>query len=664
MQAPAFDKIKDADFKPAIIEGIRQKREEIEAIANNPADPTVENTLRAMENAGQMLSRVNNVFILLSASNTSSELQKTDAETAPLLAALSDAIYLNTKLFKRVKAVYDKRTSLKNAESRRLAQYYYQNFVMAGANLSETDKKKLTELNMEIATLNKKFGKQLLAATRAGGLLVNNKDELAGLNDGEIAAAAQSAKAAGQQGKWLIALQNNTQQPYLKVLTNRAVRQRLFEASWTRAEKGDENDTRATIARIAAIRAQKARLLGFSNFSAWKLQNQMAKTPATVENFLKDMTPATIAKAKEESAIIQKLINEQKGGFEVQPWDWTFYAEQVRKAKFDLDESQVKPYLEAWTVLEKGVFYSANLLYGITFKERRDLPVYHPEVRVYDVFDKDGSRMALFYCDYFKRDNKRGGAWTDFIIAPSKLKGTKPVVYNVANFAHPATEQPALLTFDEVRTMFHEFGHTIHSIFLETLTGDFQRDFVEFPSQFNEHWALDPKVLKNYAIHYQTKQAMPQTLVDKIKNAGKFNQAYSTAERLAADYLDLQWHKLSVDEPTVTDVDKFEQEALHKNGVDLPQVPPRYRSTYFNHIWNSGYESCYYSYMWTSMLENDAFYWFKEHGGLTRQNGQRFRDMVLTRSTRIPLDKLFRDFRGKDPSVTPMMIESGLMKKL
>lgn len=465
MQAPAFDKIKDSDFKPAIEEGIRLQRAEIESIANNPAAPTFENTLVAMEKSGQLLGRVNKVFNVLTGANTNAELQKTEAETAPLLAAVSDAIYLNTKLFKRVEAVYKKRAQLKSAEARRLIEVYYENFVIAGAGLSEADKEKMRALNQEEATLRNKFGRQLLAATRAGALVVSDKAELAGLTDAEMQAAAQAAKTAGKEGKWLITLQNTTQQPYLQSLTNRAVRQKLFEASWTRTEKGDDNDTRPTIVRLAQIRAQKAKLLGFPTFSAWKLQNQMARTTANVEKFLNDMAPATIAKAKEETADIQKLIDEQQGGFKVQPWDWDFYAEQVRKAKFDLDENQVKPYLEAGTVLEKGVFYAANLLYGLTFKERKDLPVYHPEVRVFDVFDKDGSQIALFYCDYFKRENKRGGAWMSNMVGQSKLMATKPVIYNVANFAHPAPGQPELLTFDEVRTMFHEFGHALHGIF-------------------------------------------------------------------------------------------------------------------------------------------------------------------------------------------------------
>lgn len=663
-QAPAFDKIQNSDFKPAIEEGIRQRAAEIEKIANNTAAPTFDNTLVALEKSGRLLNRVGQVLNVLTGANTNPELQKLEAEEAPKLAANSDALYLNTKLFKRVEAIYLKRNQLKlDAESKRLVEVYYQNFVLAGARLSEADKESLKKLNQEEASLRTQFSRQLLAGTRAGALVVDDPGLLAGFSESELSLAA---KSAGAPGKWSIPLQNTTQQPALQSLTKRDTRQKLFEASWTRTEKGDANDTRATIVRIAQIRAQKAKLMGFKNYAEWKLQNQMAKTPEAVDQFLARVGPPTIAKAKEEAADIQAVIDQQNGGFKLQPWDWELYAEQVRKAKYDLDESQVKPYLEIDNVLRNGVFYAANLLYGLTFKERKDLPVWEPTVRVFDVFDKDGSQLAIFYCDYFKRDNKRGGAWMSNIVGQSTLLGTKPVVYNVANLTPPAPGQPALLTFEEVRTMFHEFGHALHGMFASqkypTLSGTgTARDFVEFPSQFNEHWALDPKVLNHYAVHYQTHQPMPQELVTKIKKAATFNQGYSTTELLAADYLDMQWHTLSAD-ATVPDVDKFEADALHKTGVDLPQVPPRYRSSYFAHIWGSGYAAGYYAYMWTSMLENDAYSWFVEHGGITRQNGQRFRDMILSRGNTVELGTLFRNFRGHDPDINPMLRNRGLIK--
>jgi peptidyl-dipeptidase Dcp len=668
LQAPQFDKIKNSDFKPAMEEGMKQQSAEVEKIANNAAAPTFANTLVAMEKSGQLLKRVDQTLNVLTGANTNPELQKVEAEEAPKLAANTDGIYLNTKLFKRVETIYNKRDQLKlDPESKRLVEYYYQNFTLAGARLSEADKATLRKLNQEEATLRSKFNNQLLAGTRAGALIVDDKSELAGLSDGALAAAAQSAKVNGHEGKWAIPLQNTTQQPQLQSLTNRATREKLFMQSWNRNEKGDANDTRATITRIAEIRSEKAKLLGFDNYAAWKLQNQMAKTPAAVEDFLSKIIASTTEKAKKEAADNQQVIDAQNGGFQLQAWDWNFYAEQVRKAKYDLDDSEVKPYLEIDNVLKNGVFYAANLLYGITFKERKDLPVWQPDVRVFDVFDKDGKQLALFYCDYFKRDNKRGGAWMSNMVGQSYLLGTKPVIYNVANLTPPAPGQPALLSFEEVRTMFHEFGHALHGMFASqkypAISGTATaRDFVEFPSQFNEHWAMDPKVLKNYALHYKTGQPMPQSLVDKINKAGKFNQGYSTTELLAADYLDLAWHTLPAG-TKITDVDKFEADALRKAGVDLPQVPPRYRSTYFSHIWGSGYAAGYYAYMWTSMLENDAFAWFTAHGGLTRANGQRFRDMVLSRGNTEDLGKMFKDFTGHNPAIEPMLEYRGLVSK-
>lgn len=664
MHAPAFDKIRNSDFKPAMEEGIRQQQREMRAIANNPAAATFENTLVAMEKSGRLLDRVSAVLNVLTGAYTNPELQRVQQDMAPQLAASSDAIYLDSKLFKRVAAIYNNRSKLKDAESKRLAEYYYENFVRAGAKLSESDKAQMKKLNSEEATLRTKFGNQLLAATKAGGVVLNDKSELAGLSEAAIASAAQNAKAAGMEGKYLITLQNTTQQPELQSLTNRATRQKLYEASINRTEKNDANDTRATIARIAQIRAQKATLLGFKTYSAWKLQNQMAKTPETVESFLGKLTPAATARAKQEAAEIQTMIDQQNGGFKLEPWDWNFYSEQVRKAKYAIDESQIKPYLEINTVLEKGVFYAANLLYGLTFKERKDLPVYQEDVRVFDVFDKDGKQLALFYADYFKRDNKRGGAWMSNMVGQSKLLGTKPVIYNVCNFTKPAPGQPALISSSDMTTMFHEFGHALHGMFASqqypSLSGTATaRDFVEFPSQFNEHWSMDPKVLNNYARHYKTGEAMPQELIEKIKKASTFNEGYAFTEVLAAHNLDLQWHSLPANAP-LQDVDKFEVDALHKTGLDLPQVPPRYRSSYFNHIWNSGYSAGYYAYSWTEMLAHDAYSWFEEHGGLTRENGQRFRDMVLSRGNTIELGKMYRDFRGHDPEIKPLLKVRGL----
>ena len=666
-QTADFSKIKNSDFKPALLEGMKQQLAEINKIADNNDSATFENTFVAMEKSGALLRRVNGVFALLSAANTNPDLQKISEEMAPKLASNNDAIFLNTKLFKRVEAIYNKRTTLNlDKESNRLVEYYYLKFVLSGAKLNDADKESLKNLNKEEASLNAKYTNQLLAAAKAGALVVADKTELAGLSDGELAAAAEAAKTNKMEGKWMIPLQNTTQQPALQSLTNRATRQKLFEASWTRAEKNDSNDTRPTIARIAEIRSQKAKLLGYANFASWQLQDQMAKTPEAVEQFLLKLVPAATAKATAEAADIQKVIDQQKGGFKLEPWDWDIYAEQVRKAKYDLDESQVKPYFEIYNVLQNGIFYAANQLYGITFKERKDLPVYNKDVRVFEVFDKDSTSMALFYCDYYKRENKNGGAWMDNLVAQSKLLGTKPVIYNICNFTKPADGQPALISFSDVTTMFHEFGHGLHGLFADqqypSLSGTATaRDFVEFPSQFNEHWAMEPSVFKHYATHYKTGELMPQQLVDKIKKAATFNQGYALTELLAAADLDMQWHKIPAGSPK-QDVDKFEAQALKDTHLDLPQVPTRYRSSYFLHIWSNGYAAGYYAYLWTEMLDDDAYAWFKEHGGMTRENGQRFRDMILSRGNTEDLAEMFRKFRGSDPNIQPMLENRGLVK--
>ncbi len=665
-QAPDFNNIKNSDFKPAIEEGMKQQLAEIQKIADNTEAPTFENTLVAMEKSGQLLRRVSGVFGALTSANTNPELQKLQEEEAPKLAATNDAIFLNSKLFKRVEAIYNQRAQLKlDQESNRLVEYYYQKFELAGAKLSDTDKDQLKKYNQEEASLSAKFTNQLLAAAKAGALVVSDKAELAGLSDDAITAAAKDAKAANMDGKYLISLQNTTQQPDLQSLSVRATRQKLFEASWNRAEHNDSNDTRATISRIAEIRAKKAKLIGFPNFAALQLQDQMAKTPETVEAFLSKLVPAATAKAKAEAADIQAVIDQQKGGFKLQPWDWNFYSEQVRKARYDLNEAEIKPYFEVFNVLQNGVFYAANKLYGLTFKERKDIPVYQKDVRVFEVFDKDSSSIALFYCDYFKRDNKNGGAWMDNMVGQSKLLGTKPVIYNVCNFTKPADGQPALISYSDVTTMFHEFGHGLHGIFASqqypSLSGTATAcDFVEFPSQFNEHWALDSQVFRHYATNYKTGELMPQALVDKIKKAATFNEGYSLTEILAAADLDMQWHMLGADAP-LQDVDKFEIAALEKTHLNLPEVPSRYRSSYFLHIWSNGYAAGYYAYLWTEMLDDDAFAWFQEHGGLTRENGQRFRDMILSRGNTQDLAKMFFDFRGHEPNIEPMLENRGLV---
>ena len=662
--APAFDKIKDSDYQAAIDAGMAEQLKEVDAIANNSAAPTFENTLVAMERSGQLYDRAWEAFNLVTAANTDPELEKIQDYEAPRTAALADAINLNTKLFARIKAIYDQRASLGlDAESLRLVEYSYQQFVKAGANLSDADKDKLKKLDEEESTLENTFMTKLLAATAAGAYSTADRNAVAGLSEGQIAAAAEEAKAHKQQG-WVLPLQNTTQQPYLTFLSNRETRHAIFENSWNRAERGDANDTRATLARLAQLRAQKAALLGYPNYAAWDLTDQMAKTPEAAIHFLDALVPATTAKAAIEAKDIQELIDSQGGGFTVEPWDWEFYAEQVRKAKYDYDQSQVKPYFELNNVLEKGVFYAARELYGLTFKERKDLPVWQADVRVFEVYDADGKPLALWYCDYFKRDNKNGGAWEDSLVGQSKLLGTLPVVYNVANFEKPAPGQPALLSFDDVTTMFHEFGHALHAMFADTkypsLSGTaVPRDFVEFPSQFNEHWASNPAVFAHYARHYKTGEPMPAELAAKIVKAKTFNQGYDFTEVLAASELDLEWHTLPASAP-LENPDTFEQQALERKHLAISYVPPRYRSSYFLHIWNEGYQAGYYAYTWSEMLDDDAYQWFEDHGGMTRANGDRFRHMVLSRGNTEDLQRMYDAWLGGEPTIEPLLKNRGL----
>ena len=657
--APPFDKIKDGDYQPAIEAGMAQQLAEINKIADNPAAPTFENTLVAMERSGRLLARASAAFNGVNQANTNPVLQKAKTALAPQIAAHQDAIRLNKKLFERIAAIYAKRASLKlDAEALRLVERQYEEFVHSGANLSAKDKEQLKALNKELSSLSDAFSKKLLAATKAGAYTTQDKSALAGLGEAQLAAAAQAAKGRGADG-YLLPLQNTTQQPVFGSLSGRATREGIFNNSWNRAERGDANDTRDIIAHIAQLRAQRARLLGFANHAAWKLEDQMAKTPEAALQFMDALVPVATAKAASEAKDIQDVIDAQKAGFTLQAWDWDFYADFVRKAKYDLNDAEIKPYFEINNVLENGVFFAANQLYGITFKERKDIPAYEPDVRVFEVSDVDGKPLALFYCDYFKRDNKQGGAWMSEFAGQSKLLGTLPVVYNVANLPKPAPGEPALISFDDVTTMFHEFGHALHGMFSNTryptLAGtSTARDFVEFPSQFNEHWAIYPTVFAHYAKHYQTGQPMPGALVSKIKKAKNFAEGYSLTETLAAAELDMQWHVLTADAP-LQDPDAFEKQALAKTHLNLPAVPPRYRSSYFSHIWASGYSAGYYAYLWTQMLADDGYQWFDDHGGLTRANGDRFRRMILSRGNTQDLATIYQAWRGKAPTVDAMM---------
>jgi peptidyl-dipeptidase Dcp len=582
-QAPPFDKIHDGDYQPAIEAGMAQQLTEIRAIADNPAPPIFENTLVALEQSGRLLDRVTSVFDAVTGANTNPDLQKVQQIEAPKLAAHRDAIYLDTQLYRRVEAIYKQREALKlDPESLRLVEYYHREFVHAGANLSDGDKTELKKMNEELSTLENDFRTRLLAATQDAAYATPDKNKLAGLGDAELAAAAEAAKTKKQEG-WVLPLQNTTQQPSLGSLSDRATRQALFEDSWTRAERGGPNDTRATVTRLAELRAAKAKLLGHPNYAAWALEDQMAKTPEAAKRFMDDLVAPATANAAGEAADIRRLMETEKAGDDLQPWDWDFYAKQVRKARFDIDEAQVKPYFELNNVLQNGVFYAANQLYGLNFTERKDIPVYHPDVRVFEVTDADGKPLALFYCDYFKRDNKNGGAWMSNLVGQSKLLGTLPVVYNVGNFPKPAAGQPALISFTDATTMFHEFGHALHGMFSDSrypsLSGtSVARDFVEFPSQFNEHWATYPEIFNHYAKHYETGAPMPAELAAKLVKAKTFNQGYALTEILAAAELDMQWHMLSAG-TQIESPDAFEKEALARTHLSISYVPPRYRST-------------------------------------------------------------------------------------
>lgn len=662
-QAPEFDKIKDEHFKPAFDYGLKQNISEIEKIANNTETPTFENTVLALEKSGEVLKRAQIVFYNLTGSNTNPTLQKIEEEYAPIFAAHSDKIYLNSKIFNRIKAV---KTDGLDAEDKRLIEVYKQRFELAGANLTDAQKEQMKAINAELATLSTQFTSKLLEARKKGAVLINDVKELDGLSADEIAAAATDAKNAGQEGKYLLTLLNTTQQPLLQNLKNRATREKLFKASWYRAEKGDENDTRAILEKTAKLKMDKAHLMGKSSYAELNLMDQMAKKPENALKLLSQLANPAVAQAKKESDDIQKLIDEQKGGFSVEPWDWNFYAEQVRKAKYDLDENQIKPYFEVSTVLEKGVFYAAEKFYGITFKERKDLPVYHPDVVAYEVFDRDGKSLAIYYLDFYTRDNKNGGAWMSNFVEQSFTTNTKPVIVNVFNYQKPAPGKPSLISYDDVSTMFHEFGHTLHGLFANqkytTISGtNVPRDFVEFPSQINEFFALEPAVLKNYALHYETKQPMPTALVEKIKKAATFNQGYATTELVSAATLDMAWHSVTSEnqfKPTL----EFEKEVLQKYGFTLPQVPPRYHSPYFAHIWGGGYSAGYYAYMWSDMLNSSAWDWIKNNGGMTRENGDRFRKHILSVGNSVDLNQAFRDFTGKDPKITPLLKDKGFVK--
>ena len=664
---PRFDLIKVEHFAPSFEQGMSENLRETGEIAANPAKPTFDNTIVAMERAGRLLTRTSTVFYNLTGANTNPELQKLQRMLAPKLAAHSDAIRLNPALFARVAALYEARESLGlDAESKRLLWRYYKDFVRAGAKLPEADKEKLKALNAEIATLQTAFTQNVLKEVSASVIVVDTRAELAGLTDAQVTAAAAAAKTDGKEGKFELRLMNTTGQPPLASLENRALRQKIMEASLARGSRGGEFDNRETAARIARLRAERAQLLGYASHAAYQLEEQTAGSVETVNKLLAQLAPPAVANARREAADMQAIIDAEHGGFPVAAWDWEYYTDKVRRARYAFDESQLKPYFELNRVLFDGVFFAAGRLYGLTFKERHDLPVYEPTVRVFDVFNADGSQLAIFIADYYARPNKNGGAWASAYVSQSGLFGTKPVIANHLNIPPPPAGEPTLLTWDEAKTIFHEFGHALHGMFSDVKYPRFAgtsvpRDFVEYPSQVNEMWRAWPEVLKNYAKHYQTGAPLPPELLAKVLAAAKFNQGFETTELVAANVIDQAWHQLKPTEvPGADGVVAFEAATLKKYGLDFAPVPPRYRSTYYSHIFAGGYSAGYYSYFWSEVLDADSVEWFKKHGGLTRANGDHFRATLLSRGGSEDAMKLFHNFTGGEPDITPLLVRRGL----
>ena len=664
-QFPAFDRIKNEDYAPAYAEGMRQQAAEVEAIANNPKAATFDNTIVAMERSGQLLGRVASVFGNLSGANTNDVLEALDRDLSPKLAAHSDAIRLNGKLYARIKSLYERRAKLHlDAESLYLLERYNTDFVRAGAKLSDADKSKLKAYNAELAVLQTSFSQNVLREANAAALIVDTRAELAGMSDKAIDAAAATAKARGLDGKFAIPVTNTTGQASLAVLTERATRQRLLEASMTRGSHGGEFDNRAIVLKIATLRAERAALLGYASHAAYALEDQTARSTEAVNSLLAEFAKPAVANARKEAAEIQKVIDAEGGGFAVGAQDWSFYSDKVRAQRFAFDQNQLKPYFELNNVLNNGLFFAANKVYGLSFKERKDLPVYNPDVRVFDVIDADGKPLAIFVADFYARGNKRGGAWMNAYVSQSKLMGTRPVVANHLNIPKPADGEPTLLTYDELRTLFHEFGHALHGMFSDVKYPRFAgtrvpRDFVEFPSQVNEMWSVWPEVLGNYAKHYQTGAPMPKELLDKVVASKKFNEGFRTTEYLAAAIVDQRWHQLGAAQ-IPSDVLAFEAAALKDAGVDFAPVPPRYRSTYFSHVFAGGYSAGYYGYLWSEKLDADSVEWFKENGGMLRKNGDYFRKMLLSRGGSMDAMQMFRAFRGRDAKIEALLERRGL----
>lgn len=666
MKYPPFDRVKNEHYAPAFEKGMAEHMVEINAIANNADAPTFENTIIAMEKSGALLDRVATVFFALISAHTNDEMEAVRSDMAPKLSAHSDQILLNGSLFERVSSLHENRNNLGlDAEGIRLVEKYYTDFVRAGAKLSSEEKERLKTINGEIAVLQTQFSQNVLKEVNALAVVVDTKAELDGLSESAIDAAAEEAEKRELSGKYVLALKNTSGQPPMSSLTNRPLRERIHKTSLSRGSRGGEFDNRENLTKVLKLRAERAQLMGYANHAAYRLESQTALTPAAVNERLSSLAPKALTNAKKEAADLQKMIDAEGGDFELASWDWDFYTEKVRADRYDFDASQLKPYFEMDNVLQNGVFYAATQLFGITFRERFDLPFYQEDVRTFEVFDEDGSTLALFIFDGYARSSKRGGAWMNAYVSQSKLKGNLPVVANHQNVVKPPEGEPTLMSFEEVITMFHEFGHALHGMFSDVHYPYFAgtsvpRDFVEYPSQVNEMWAIWPSVLKNYAVHHETGEAMPKALLDKVLATQKFNQGFITTEYLAASILDQSLHQLTPDQvPTADELIAFESDALKTGGISFDAVPPRYRSTYFSHI-IGGYSAGYYSYIWSEVLDADTVEWFKENGGLKRENGDHFRKTLLSLGGSKDALTIFKEFRGAEPNIQPLLDRRGL----
>ena len=663
-ELPDFANLEESHYLEAFYEGTKIQLGEIEEILAS-GEPTFENTIVALEKSGQILTRALLVFYNKSSSDTSDSLDAIEEEIAPKLSAHQDAITLNPALFARIKTLHEKRNSLAlTTEDAWLLDKYYRDFLFAGAHLTQGQRDELTRINERLSFLETQFSKNLLADTNESALILDTRDDLKGLSDGEVQAAADAASARGLDGKYLLAMVNFSGNPLLQSLENRTTRERVMKASLLRGNRDNECDTKKIIVEMSKLRATRARLFGKKSHADYIIAQQTAGSVENVHTMLRKIAPAAVRNARSEGSEIQAMIKDSGENFEIASWDWDFYTEKVRKAKHDIDSSALRPYFELERVLHDGVFFAANKLFGISFKERDDLVTYHPEARAFEVFNEDGSKLGLFIGDFYTRDSKRGGAWMNNLVDQNFLLGQLPVVVNNLNIPKPATGEPTLLTYDQIVTLFHEFGHALHgllsSVTYPKVSGtSVQRDFVEFPSQVNEMWILWPEVVSNYAIHHQTGEKLPQELIDRLKGASTFNEGHATTSYLAAAILDLAWHSLE-DGQSVDDVVAFESAAIKDYGLDYHAVPTRYRSTYFSHIFGGGYSAGYYGYIWSEVLDAESVDWFKENGGLTRSNGDHFRAELLSRGGSIDSMTMFKNFRGREASITPLLKRRGL----